>query len=162
MPQIILNGKITESPFTPVDGVDVDLQAGNLLLPLKVWQENRGQLAGRNDIGIWLDADEAVEEIADCVNEFPVIALRFPTFFDGRSLSSANILRRKYGFTGELRAIGDVRRDQVDQMQRCGFTAFQPGDSQDPENVLLGLTGFTYAYQTAVDRPGPLFRLRSP
>ncbi len=160
MPQIILDRKITDSAFAPADAETVDLNASNILLPLKVWQEHQSQLAERNDIGIWLDADEEVEEIADCANHFPVIALRFPTFFDGRSLSSANLLRRKYGYAGELRAIGDVRRDQIDQMQRCGFNAFQLAEGQNPEKALLGLNGFTHAYQNAVDREQPLFRQR--
>jgi len=89
-----------------------------------------------------------------------VIALNFPSFFDGRSLSSANILRRRYGYTGELRAIGDVRRDQLDQMQRCGINAFQLAEGQDIRKALSSLSSFSYNYQSSIDRPEPLFRQR--
>jgi uncharacterized protein (DUF934 family) len=160
MPAIIKNNSISESAFAPVTAEAADIKASNVLLPLKVWLEHRDELKGRNDIGIWLDADEEVEEIADVADEIPVIGLNFPSFFDGRSLSSANILRRKYGFSGELRAIGDVRRDQLEQMFRCGFDAFQLADGQDHEAALAGLKQFSHSYQAAIDRKEPLFLQR--
>lgn len=160
MPRIIIDRAISESDFTVVDAETADINSSNVILPLAVWQENKAALEGRNDIGIWLDADEEVEEISEIANQFPVIALNFPTFFDGRSLSSANMLRRKYGFTGELRAIGDVRRDQMDQMQRCGFNAFEPAEGQDFDAAMKGLSGFTYKYQNSIEQPEPLFRAR--
>lgn len=160
MPRIIKDKAITDSPFVAVSAEDANLKSSNVLLPLVFWLEHRDLLTGRNDIGVWIDADEEVEVLADCVNSIPVIGLNFPTFFDGRSLSSATILRRTLGYEGELRAIGDVRRDQMDQMQRCGINAFQLAENQDPEQALAGLAGFTYNYQNSVDRPAPLFRQR--
>lgn len=160
MPTIIIDKAIADSPFAPVDKAGADVTANNTILPLEVYLEHRDELKGRGDVGVWIDAHEEVEEIADFVDELPVIAVNFPAFFDGRSLSSANILRRRYGYEGELRAIGDVRRDQLDQMQRCGINAFQLAAGQDIEQALSSLSGFTYNYQSSIDRPEPLFRTR--
>lgn len=160
MPTIILDKAITDSPFSAVGADEADPGASNVLLPLQTWLEHRDQLKGRDDVGVWLAADEEVEAIADHVDEIPVIGLHFPNFFDGRSLSSANLLRRKYGFKGELRAIGDVRRDQLLDMYRCGINAFEIAEGQDLDKALAALNGFTYNYQSTIDRPEPLFRRR--
>ncbi len=160
MPKIILDGNVTDSDFDVQYGSDLEADATNVLLPMKTWLEQADKLKGRNDIGIWLDADGEPEEIADHVNSFAVIGLNFPTFFDGRCLSTANILRRKYGYKGELRAIGDVRRDQLEQMRRCGINAFQLAEGQDADAATSSLTSFTVGYQATVDQPEPLFRRR--
>ena len=161
MTVIIKCGSITESEFHVIAEADADINHSNALLPLACYLDNADRLEGRNDIGVWLDSHEEVEGLAPYVNHLPVIALNFPLFHDGRPFSSATILRRHYRYGGELRAIGDVRRDMVNEMHRCGFDAFEPAEDQTPEQILEGLAGFTYAYQSAMDRPGPLFRLRS-
>lgn len=113
-----------------------------------------------NEIGVWLEADEEVESIESYLAELPVVALNFPAFNDGRAYSSANILRRKFGYQGEIRAIGDVRADQLEQMVRCGFDAFELNEDQNTELALSKLNGFSYSYQHTVDRE-PLFRVRA-
>lgn len=160
MQQIIKDREIVTSPWVVIGKDEPVPDAGHILLPLKVFLDDAGAYKGRDDIGVWLDSDEEVEEIASLAQDIPVIALNFPSFFDGRSLSSANLLRRKYGFTGELRAIGDVRRDQLDQMQRCGINAFSLAEGQDFDAAIESLRGFTYNYQGSIDRPVPLFRRR--
>ncbi len=158
MPTIILDGAIAESDFSVIAAEEADLAASNVLLPMKVWVEHRESLSGRNDIGIWLEPDDEIEDIADALSGFPVIGLNFPTFFHGRCLSTANMVRRKYGFKGELRAIGDVRRDQLEQMRRCGINAFQMAEGQDLQKSIKALTQFSYGYQATIDNPEPLFR----
>ena len=111
------------------------------------------------DYGVWLDSDEEVELLEGKLN-CNVIALNFTAFNDGRAYSSAHILRRRYGYEGEIRAIGDVRRDELEQMIRCGFDAFELADSQDIEASLASLSGFSVSYQPTADRPEPLFRRR--
>ena len=159
MTNIIKNGEIVESNFVVAAGDDVDISVDNQLLPLSVYLENREALSGRNDYGVWLDSDEEVELLEDKI-DCNVIALNFSAFNDGRAYSSANILRRRYGYEGEIRAIGDVRRDELEQMIRCGFDAFELADGQDIEASLASLTGFTVSYQPTADRPDPLFRNR--
>lgn len=109
---------------------------------------------------VWLDAGEEVESIAEHLDQIPMIALNFPAFSDGRAYSGAAMLRRHYGFTGEIRAIGDVRIDQLEQMARCGFNAFQLADDQDTDQALQRIEGFSFSYQQTVDRE-PLFRNRA-
>ncbi len=159
MTNIIKNGEIVESNFVVATGDDVDISIDNQLLPLSVYLENREALAGRNDYGVWLNSDEEVELLEDNI-DCNVIALNFTAFNDGRAYSSANILRRRYGYEGEIRAIGDVRRDELEQMIRCGFDAFELAEGQDIEASLASLTGFSVSYQPTADRPDPLFRNR--
>lgn len=137
------------------------LPEGNLLLPLQYWLENRDSLGNHNgEIGIWIDSDEAVEDIAAEVQQFPVIAVNFPAFADGRGFSTARLLRDRYNFTGQLRAVGNVIRDQLFFLSRVGFDAFQLREGYDLEAALASLKDFSVRYQPAVDEPLPLFRRR--
>lgn len=104
-------------------------------------------LARDGGTGVWLDADEEAEEIGEDVAKFQVIALNFPAFTDGRNYSNARLLRDRYGFKGELRAIGDVLRDQLFYMHRCGFDAFAIRADKDPYEALEGLKDFSVTYQ---------------
>lgn len=160
MPNLIKDRAVTDSEFSVVDNESADLSASNQLVPLEFYLANQEALKGRNDIGVWLEAGEEIETIADQVHELPVIALNFPAFGDGRNYSSANILKRTLKYQGEIRAIGDVRRDQIHQMLDCGFNAFELADGQDIEKCLAALDGFSQNYQSTVERPEPLFRRR--
>lgn len=158
MPEIIIDKKVQQSPYRIVG--DQEIEGGHLILPLPTWLERREAFAGRNDLGVWLDAHDEAEALAGLVDQLPVIALNFPAFYDGRSLSNATILRRQLGYRGELRAVGDVRCDQLDQMQRCGINAFELAPGQDPARAIEALAGFSYRYQGSVDQPEPLFRTK--
>ncbi len=114
----------------------------------------------RRDQPVWLEADEEIESLAGFLADIPLIALNFPAFSDGRSYSNAAILRRHHNYQGEIRAIGDVRLDQLEQMARCGFNAFKLADGQNAEQALERISGFSYSYQQTVDRE-PLFRQRA-
>ncbi|MDF2490277.1 MAG: oxidoreductase [Pseudomonas sp.] len=131
------------------------------IVPLQLWRDHGHALKARDGgLGIWLDSDEQAEEIGDDVQHFQVIALNFPAFTDGRSYSNARLLRDRYQYKGELRAIGDVLRDQLFYMARCGFDAFAIRADKDPEAALEGLKDFSVTYQAAADEPLPLFRRR--
>ncbi|HEY6240935.1 MAG TPA: DUF934 domain-containing protein, partial [Burkholderiales bacterium] len=91
---------------------------------------------------------------------FPLIAVNFPKFGDGRGYSIARLLRERYGFRGELRAIGDVLHDHLFFMEQCGFDAFALREDQDAQEALSVFGTFSDAYQTSVQRPVPLFRRR--
>jgi uncharacterized protein (DUF934 family) len=131
------------------------------IVPLALWREHATALKARDGgLGIWLDADEEAEDIGDDVDSFQVIALNFPAFTDGRNYSNARLLRDRYGFKGELRAIGDVLRDQLFYLHRCGFDAFAVRPDKDPYEALEGLKDFSVTYQAASDEPRPLFRRR--
>ena len=92
------------------------------------------------------------------MGKFSVIAVDFPKFADGRGYSIAYNLRARLGYVGELRAIGDVLRDQLFYMQRVGFDAFSPRPDKNIHDALKGLTDFSETYQTSFDQKLPLFR----
>jgi len=136
----------------------INVPAGKTIVPLAVWLAQKSVLASRSDIGVWLASDERAESLKDDVATLPLIAVDFPTFADGRGYSIAYQLRARLGFEGELRAVGDVLRDQLFYMARVGFNAFATREDRSIEDALKGLTDFSEAYQTAWDQKTPLFR----
>jgi len=88
------------------------------------------------------------------------LAIRFPSFGDGRGYSIARLLRERYGYRGELRAVGEVARDHLFAMAQCGFDAFQLRAGEDPQAALAAFGDFSEAYQATAARPLPLFRRR--
>ena len=149
---VVLRLNENETPET------VAVAAGKIIVPLKVWQAQRDQLQSRAEIGVWLNSDERPEVLQGDVEKFAVIAVNFPKFADGRGYSIAYNLRMRLGYSGELRAIGDVLRDQLFYMQRVGFDAFVPRPDRDIHDALKGLSDFSETYQISVDQKMPLFR----
>ena len=131
---------------------------GKIIVPLTVWLAQRDALAARADIGVWIGADERPELVQVDLEKFAVVAVDFPKFTDGRGYSIAFNLRKRLGYQGELRAIGDVLRDQLFSMHRVGFDAYAPPLARDIHATLKGLTVFTETYQASVDQELPLFR----
>lgn len=136
----------------------VVVPAGKVIVPLKVWQAQRTALQTRAELGVWLGSAERAEELDSDVAKFAVIAVDFPKFADGRGYSIAYHLRVRLGYQGELRAIGDVLRDQLFYMQRVGFDAFEPRADKDIHQALKGLSDFSVTYQASSDEAQPLFR----
>ena len=136
---------------------------GDVIVPLALWLQRREELLARAEtgtLGAWIDANEGPEALAADVQLFPIIAVNFPKFGDGRGYSIARLLRERYGFKGELRAIGDVLHDHLFFMSQCGFDAFALREDQDPQEALSVFGTFSDGYQTSVLRPVPLFRRR--
>jgi uncharacterized protein (DUF934 family) len=134
---------------------------GDVIVPLALWLERREELLSYPDkLVVWLDANEGPEALAGDVQRFALIAVNFPKFGDGRGYSIARLLRERYGFKGELRAIGDVLHDHLFFMEQCGFDAFALREDQDAQEALSVFDTFSDGYQTSVLRPVPLFRRR--
>jgi len=136
----------------------VAVPAGKVVVPLAVWQAQRAALEGRAELGVWIASSERPEELKEDLARFALIAVDFPKFADGRGYSIAYNLRARLGYTGELRAIGDVLRDQLFYMQRVGFDAFAVREDKNIHDALKGLTDFSEVYQTSWDQKSPLFR----
>jgi len=136
----------------------ITVPAGQYIVPLAVWLAQKSALTSRTDIGVWLASDERAEALKDDLSALPLIAIDFPTFVDGRGYSIAYQLRTRLGYAGELRAIGDVLRDQLFYMARVGFNAFATREDRSIEDALKGLTDFSETYQTAWDQKTPLVR----
>jgi uncharacterized protein (DUF934 family) len=135
--------------------------AGKVIVPLAVWQAQRETLAPRaaaGEIGVWLASDERPETLKGELEQFAVVGVDFPRFTDGRGYSIAYNLRTRLGYTGELRALGDVLRDQLFSMQRVGFDAYAVRADRDIHDALKGLSDFSETYQASVDQKLPLFR----
>ena len=144
------------------EGAAAHLPDGKLIVPLNVWLAQTDALTERKQpIGIWLDSNQDAADIAHAVNGFAVIAVNFPKFTDGRGYSISTLLRSRYGYKGELRAIGDVLRDQLFYMQRVGFNAFMVRADKDIHDALKALNDFSVTYQSSVKQPLPLFKRRS-
>ena len=166
MQKLIKDGAIVDNIWTliakPEADAIVDLSAQNIIVPLQVWLSNKSQLQSRKDVGVWLDSDETAEQIAADAQSLPLIAVNFPLFMDGRAFSTARLLRERYGFKGELRAIGNLIRDQLCYLRRCGVNAFAFANPDIKlEAALKSLNDFSEYYQASVDQPLPLFRRRA-
>ena len=131
-----------------------------LIVPTALWRSRREDLLDRTGgTGVWLDSSEEPGSIAEDLPLFAVVAVNFPQFTDGRGYSMARLLRERYGYRGELRAIGDVLRDQLLYLSRCGFDAFALRADQDPNGALSAFEDFSDNYQGTVGCL-PLFRQR--
>ncbi|MEQ9070346.1 MAG: DUF934 domain-containing protein [Gimesia chilikensis] len=167
MQTLIKNGELATNSWTVLktatgpEVLQVMPPGRNLIVPLTFWQSYPQELADYNaEIAIWLDSHENVNDIGDKLHDFPLIALNFPVFSDGRSYSNARELREHFNYQGEVRAIGDVLRDQLYYMSRCGFDALEIRHDQDAQACLAALHDFSTNYQATVAEPLPLFRRR--
>ena len=170
MASIIKNRAIVNDDWTVVRAAEDgtlpavnELPAGKVLVPLALWQASRDALIasrGAAEIGVWLAADSEPADIVADFDKIALIGVDFPVFRDGRGYSIGRLLRERYGYKGELRAIGDVLRDQLRFMFRCGFDAYAVRADKDLHDALKAFDEFTVQYQGAVDDPSPLFRRR--
>jgi len=134
-------------------------------ISLKRWQAERERWSDRSaPLGLRLPNDAAPAVIGEALDRFALIALSFPRFIDGRAYSQAWLLRGRFGFRGELRATGNVLRDQLLFMARCGFDSFEvDAERARAEDWPRAFREFDLFYQPANDRAEPILqqRLRS-
>lgn len=158
---LVRDNQLVTDAYRDVSADDALPAAGALLVSLEQWQGHRDRLSRHPDpVGLRLRGDQQPDEIADDLNRFAVIALEFTTFRDGRAYSLARLLRERHGFTGELRAVGDVLLDQLHFMQRVGFDAFEI-EGADPLGAYRQAAGeFSVWYQPAADQRPWASRLR--
>lgn len=135
---------------------------GDVIVSFPRFQTEGGEfLAEGRKVGVRLRSDEGVEALAPDLPRVSVVALEFPKFRDGRAFSSAALLRERYGYTGEVRAVGEVLRDLAKDMVRCGFDAFEPSDGSDPEAWARSAFRYRHVYQAGADRRAPAFLERA-
>ena len=141
----------------------VALPAGDIIFPLAVWQARKAEIIScHKRIGLLLQPDDRVEEVAGDLDYFVVIAVHFPRFVDGRGYSTAALLRQRYHYQGELRAVGDVLHDQLFFLKRVGFDSYALKEDKDAVHAIeSGFTTFAEPYQGATDQPLPAFRRRT-
>ena len=148
---------LANDPFTHVDD-DQDLPQGDVIISLTRFQaEGEHLLSEGRSVGVRLESHEEVEALAYDLPRLGVVALAFPKFGDGRAYSYARLLRERFGYKGEVRAVGDVLREQAGFMVRCGFDAFEPADGSTVEQWEAAAHRFRHVYQGSADGRTPAF-----
>ncbi len=161
MGNFIKDRKPAEDNWTPFTGLeDPDtLPTGDIYVPFKEWLEKRDELLKRNSkLGVILENTDDIGALAEDLERLDLIVLQFPKMADGRAYSQARLLRERYDYKGEVRAVGDVLRDQVFYMQRCGFNAFEMREDQNLESTLKAFDEMTVTYQPSTDEDMPIWR----
>jgi uncharacterized protein (DUF934 family) len=161
MPLLDLNGETENIWVHLADGADGSARhSGAITVSLGQFWASRDELSGTNTkLGVRLAPDDDVAELESAIADLPLIEISFPRYTDGRGYSQAQLLRRRYGFTGDLRAVGHVLRDQVFFMMRSGFTSFDV-HSGDVKPFLEALREFSAVYQKSAAGPDPVFSQR--
>ncbi|MEX1368022.1 MAG: DUF934 domain-containing protein [Nannocystaceae bacterium] len=161
--EIIKQGEIVTSAWVHL-GDDQPLPQGpaDVTVSLQRYLVERDALeASKATVGVrLLPADEIDDRLPELL-PLPLIAIEFPKFTDGRPYSLARLLRDRHGYRGELRAMGNVLRDQLFYMHRCGFDAFELSPGKSVQDALEAFGELTVRYQAAADDPRPLFRRRA-
>ena len=148
--------------WIPVDGTDAPSNVDHPLITLEAWDLHKAILRrGNAPLGILLKSHQSPLAITDSLDRFSLVALDFPNVSDGRAFSYARLLRDRYGFKGELRAVGEVRRDQYLFMLRCGFDAFAVDDTIDPRDWRDAASEVSVFYQPGSDDVPWSFRRRN-
>jgi uncharacterized protein (DUF934 family) len=161
MPQILKDTQVVSDNWILLDENADSIPNGDILLSYQQWQNFAEQLSNHNgSIGVWLEGHAEIEQIIEPLLNLPLIAINFPKFADGRGFSSARLIRERYNYSGELRAIGGFIRDQLYLLKRCGFNAFQFSDENELSDAAESLKDFSENYQVSVDQENPLFRRR--
>lgn len=136
--------------------------SGPVTVSLARWKTEREALIERGDVGVRIASDEDPRELSDDLGNLPRIALEFPRFADGRGYSHAHVLRAQLAYPGELRAIGDVLRDQIWNMARVGINAFELAEGKSLDDAMGAFDLYSVKYQSTVDQPLPIYRQSIP
>ncbi len=155
MPRLISRHEIIEDRYALLrEAATLDaLPDGRpVIVPLALWIARRAALVARGEAGVWLAPVDDPSVLADDVHRLPVIAIDFPAFTDGRGYSHARLLRERHRYAGELRAVGDIQRDQLYYLAQCGFDAFLIPDGKGVDDALLGFNDFSDGYQATATR----------
>lgn len=151
--KVIKDRQIVEDAWHVVK--DEDAADAHAIVSLARW--NAGGLDAAAPVGVVLRSNESPDDIRD-LKSLPLVAVDFPAFTDGRGYTSARLLRSRLGYKGEIRAVGDVMRDEMFLMSRCGIDSFALKQGKDFEKALAAFNDFSVTYQAAADDERPLFR----
>jgi uncharacterized protein (DUF934 family) len=158
---LVKDNALVDDPYVDASAAESVPPTGPVIVSLAQWQAQRDALLARGTaLGVRLHSDQSPELIAADLKHFALVAVEFPKFRDGRAYSYARLLRERYGYDGELRAVGDVLLEQVFFMLRTGFDAFDiQGD--DPLGAYRTALGdFSVWYQPTGDGRPTALQLR--
>src|SRR5262249_26470289 len=159
MPTLTKDGRVVADDWALLESVPEGAVAPRSIVPAAYAVAHATELfAGSREVGVWIPGDGEPEDIAPLLARLPLVAIRFAAVNDGRGLSLAVLLRTRYRYTGELRAIGEVLEDVMNYMRRCGFDSYQLPDGHDPQVALRAMRSLSDFYQGSVIDPRPAFR----
>lgn len=158
---LIKDGKLVTDSFVDASAATEIPAAGPVIVSVEQWQAQRAELLVRDTpLGIRLRSDQSPELIAADLPHFALVAVEFPKFRDGRAYSYARLLRERYGFNGELRAVGEVLLEQLFFMLRTGFDAFELESADPLRDYRTALGDFSVWYQPTGDGRPTAMQLR--
>jgi uncharacterized protein (DUF934 family) len=153
--------RIAADEWQSVGDADPIPERGDVIVSFERFLKERDRLRAREGrVGVRLSAEADPDAIAGELEGVALAAVEFPKFSDGRGFSIARVLKARGGFSGELRAVGNVLRDQLFFMWRCGFTSFELDPAKDPQEALTAFADFSVTYQPAGDHDVPIWRRR--
>jgi uncharacterized protein (DUF934 family) len=151
MPQLIRQRALAANEWVQA-GTDAAAGASKLILPLQDYLKARAAGEPAADRAVLLQPEEQdLTPLESWLASLPLIAVQFGTTGDGRGYTQARLLRERFGYRGELRAVGQIRIDQIFFLARCGFNAFELLDGEDPQAAVAQLERFSVAYQGGVN-----------
>jgi uncharacterized protein (DUF934 family) len=145
--------ELSEDPYEK----RVELGEGTRLVPWSALANSKPEDLG-GTLGVQIAGDAQLDALVPYLPKLSLVAIEFPAFTDGRGYSLARLLRERYAFRGELRAVGDVLRDQLLYMARCGFDALELADGRSVQSALAAFEEFSAFYQPAADHALPLWK----
>lgn len=153
----------TEDGFAQIADEDAIPETGDVILSLARFETEGDALLSSNSrrVGVRVESHEEVEGLAYDLPRIAVVALAFPKYRDGRAYTSARLLRERFGYQGQIRAVGDVLREQAGFMVRCGFDAFEPADGATPQAWTKAASRFRHVYQRGADARPTAFEERA-
>ena len=158
---LLKDGKLIDDPWSHIADEVAIPASGQVIVGLKRWRGERDSLIKRKDpAGVRLQSDHTAGDVADDLEHLGVVALAFPVFKDGRAYSNARRLRERHGYTGEIRAIGNVLRDQYLFMLRCGFDALEVKEGETEKDWQKATKAFSVFFQPAADDQETVVSLR--
>ena len=159
MPTLIKGGHVVPNEWNLVHEVADDPVETRTIVPAPYALSHADTLFGvGREIGVWIEPDAEPDDLAELLDRISLIAIRFSTLNDGRGLSIAVLLRTRFGYAGELRAIGEVHEDVLHYMYRCGFDSYELPNGHDPNVALAAMSSYSDYYQGSVVDPRPAFR----
>ena len=159
--QLIKNGAIVADEWTALSDEDALPATGPVIVSLARFKLEQNSLLARKDkLGIRLKSGEEPAQIADFLDRLALVALEFPAYRNGRAYSYAYLLRERYAFKGELRAVGAVLRDQFNYLARVGFDTLEVRDGITPDIFKLSVDTFQHDYQPSADGKPAVLSLR--
>ena len=156
---LLINHAVAEDSWLLVDVDNFSTHLNeDIVVPYELFSEHTDALLNaEGKLGVRINGDQNLDLLLQNLDKLSLIAIEFPAFTDGRGFSFARILRRS-GFTGQIRAEGDVTRDRLEYMERCGFDAFAIPADRYSDDIVTAFGEVPVRYQGSADDERPIFR----